>query len=59
MKIGLRPYRLIIAAQAPLLALQACFPPANKKARRSLIYGLFSLEAEVGIEPAWADLQSK
>ncbi|MFK1098436.1 hypothetical protein ACIUW0_31290, partial [Pseudomonas aeruginosa] len=32
---------------------------ARKKPRNSLSYGAFLLEAEVGIEPAFTDLQSE
>ncbi|VXD00796.1 hypothetical protein PSEUDO8Z_60605 [Pseudomonas sp. 8Z] len=32
--------------------------PVMKKPRKSLIYEAFLLEAEVGIEPAFTDLQS-
>ncbi len=34
------------------------FPRKEKKPRNSLSYGAFLLEAEVGIEPAFTDLQS-
>ncbi|CAI8896564.1 hypothetical protein EMIT0324P_20786 [Pseudomonas chlororaphis] len=43
---------LRMSAETILKRPKRCFPPANKKPRRSLIYGAFSLEAEVGIEPA-------
>lgn len=35
------------------------FPGQEKKPRNSLSYGAFLLEAEVGIEPAFTDLQSE